>query len=180
MYLLTFPEAQQRNDNIPTKGISKKQEDSCDKTAKIKTKPKYVPGPIGARIDQAEVVGFQLAINQQDELEFRREGRSPIPLTRWGKKAWAKEIKKHINDDLLQELYEAVKPAYDNEGQEIPPRRKEMVECPAKSRQACNHGVAEKPSNHPASKGETKQDTCYKNWTCASTKFRSTEPRCIA
>ena len=93
-------------------------------------KPKYVPGPIGALIDQAEVVGLHLTINRQEELEFRTNGRGPIPLTRWGKKAWAKEIKRHINDDLLKELHEAVKPDHDNEGKAIPPRRKDMVGFP--------------------------------------------------
>ena len=48
-----------------------------------------------------------------------------------GEKAWAKEIKRHINDNLLRELHEAVEPAYDNNGQEIPPRRKDMVGFPA-------------------------------------------------
>ena len=35
-------------------------------------KIKYVPGPIGSLIDQAEVVGLQLALNTNNELEFRR------------------------------------------------------------------------------------------------------------
>ena len=43
-------------------------------------KNKYVPGPIGVLIDQAEVVGLQLALNTNNELEFRREGRGPITL----------------------------------------------------------------------------------------------------
>ena len=59
-------------------------------------------------IDQAEAVGLQLAVNDRNEIEFRREGRTPIPLTRWGKKSWSYEIKKHINDNLLRDLYEAV------------------------------------------------------------------------
>ena len=104
------------------------------KLQKKKSKPKYVPGPIGALIDQAETVGLQLAINQEDELEFKREGRGPIPLTKLGKKVWKKEVKQHINDDLLQELHEAVKPAFDSEGQETPPRKKRHGRIPSENR----------------------------------------------
>ena len=44
-----------------------------------KPKLKYVPGPIGALIDQADVVGLHLTINQQDELEpeEKEEAQSP-------------------------------------------------------------------------------------------------------
>ena len=88
--VLIFPEGQKEDGKNPTEGTSEKQEESRNKDVKSKNRPKYVPGPIGALMDQTEVVGLQLAINQQDELEFRREGRSPIPLTRWGKKVWTK------------------------------------------------------------------------------------------
>ena len=71
-----------------------------------------------------------MAINTQNELEFRREGRGPIPLVGWNRKAWKQEIKRHINDDLLRELHDAVAPAWDEDGKEIPPRRKDMVGFP--------------------------------------------------
>ena len=58
---------------------------------KKKGKPKYVPGPIGALIDQAAVVGLHLTVNAKDELEFQRKGRGSIPLTGWNKKAWKKK-----------------------------------------------------------------------------------------
>ena len=58
---------------------------------KKKGKPKYVPGPIGALIDQAAVVGLHLIVNSKDELEFQRKGRGSIPLTGWSKKAWKKK-----------------------------------------------------------------------------------------
>ena len=61
-------------------GAHVRDPDTALRTVKSKNRHKYVPGPIGALMDQAEVVGLQLAINQQDELEFRREGRDPIPL----------------------------------------------------------------------------------------------------
>ena len=93
-------------------------------------KLKYVPGPIGSLIDQAGAVGLHLAVNTNNDLEFRREGRGPIPLTGWNKKAWKQEIKKHMNHDLLRELHDAVAPAYDTEGTDIPPRRKDMVGFP--------------------------------------------------
>ena len=50
-------------------------------------KLKYVPGPIGSLIGQAEVVGLRLTVNRSDELESQREGRAPIPVTKWEKKA---------------------------------------------------------------------------------------------
>ena len=97
----------------------------------------YVPGPIGALVDQAELVGLQVKINDKDELELAREGREPIPITGWGKKAWTEEVKRHINDDLLRELHDAVKPELDEQGSPIPPRRKDMVGFPeAVDRQA--------------------------------------------
>ena len=81
-----------------------------------KGKLKYVPGPVGALIDQAAIVGLNLVINSDNELEFQREGRGPIPLIGWNRKAWKQEVKRHINDDLLRELHEAVALAHDNEG----------------------------------------------------------------
>ena len=54
---------------------------------------KYVPGPIGALRDQAERVGFHLAVGPEGKLELQRENRKPIPLTGWGKKAWSKVVK---------------------------------------------------------------------------------------
>lgn len=128
------------NNCKPKNPIRKKEQDTvasnqdnhqAKKAEPTDEKLNYVPGPIGSLIDQAEVVGLQLAVNQQGELEFRRDGRAPIPFTKSGKKAWSKEIKRHINDNLLRELHEAVEPAYDRSGQEIPPRRKDMVGFPA-------------------------------------------------
>ena len=109
--VLIFPETQKEKDKEATKNTNELRNENHDLQPKKKPKLQCVPGAIGALIDQAEVVGLQLAVNQQDELEFRRDGRGSIPLTRWGKKAWTTEIKKHINGDLLQELHEAVKPA---------------------------------------------------------------------
>ena len=100
-----------------------------ERKADASGKLKYVPGPIGALIDQAEVVGLHLALNSGNGLEFQREGRGPIPLAGWNRKAWNKEVKKHINGDLLRELHEAVAPAHDAEGKEIPPRRNSTEEC---------------------------------------------------
>lgn len=94
-------------------------------------KLKYVPGPVGAFIDQAADVGLHLVVNSKNELEFQREGRGPIPLIGWNRKAWKQEVKRHINDDLLRELHDAVTPAHDNEGNELPPGRKDMVGFPA-------------------------------------------------
>ena len=71
-----------------------------------------------------------MVTNSSNELEFQRKGRGPIPLTEWNKKDWKREIKKHINDDLLKELHEAVATAYDEEGYELEPRRKDMVGFP--------------------------------------------------
>ena len=113
------------------KYFAKLRKNKGRRNAKKKTRPKYVPGPIGALIDQAETVGLHLTINQNDELEFTREGRGPIPLTKRGKTVWVKEVKQHINDDLLKELHDAVKPAQDDGGQEIPTRRKDMVGFPS-------------------------------------------------
>ena len=111
-----------------------------DLKSTTKGKLKYVPGPIGALIDQAGVIGLNLTINSNKELEFTREGRGPIPLIGWNKKAWRQEIKRHINDDLLKELHDAVAPAQDDEGKEIPPRRKDMLGLTVDGRQASHHG----------------------------------------
>lgn len=127
--MLTFLEDTEEARAAP-KEVCEKQDEESSKTVKKNTRLKYIPGPIGALIDQAEHVGLQLTINQKDELEFRRSGRAPIPLAKWGKNAWAKEIKQHINADLLKELHEAVKPSYDEGGQELMPRRKDMVGFP--------------------------------------------------
>lgn len=77
--VLIFPEGQKEDGKNLTEGTRVKQEESKNKAANNKSRPNDVPGPIGALMDQAEVVGLHLATNQQDELEFRREGRSPIP-----------------------------------------------------------------------------------------------------
>ena len=61
--VLTFLEGQKGKREPPTKQPREVQEEKCSKAAKKKTKPKYVPGPIGALIDQAETVGLQLTIN---------------------------------------------------------------------------------------------------------------------
>ena len=130
--MLTFPKSREKaKEVIPDPGNDGHKSKHSKEAKKKKAKPKYVPGPIGSLIDQAETVGLQLTINQSNELEFKREGRGAIPLTKWGKKAWAKEIRQHINDDLLKELHDAVKVAYDDEGQELEPRRKDMVGFPA-------------------------------------------------
>lgn len=74
---------------------------------------------------------LRLTVNRSAEMEFQREGRAPILVTRWGEKAWTKEIKKHINDDLLLELHDAARVAHDISHHEIPPRRKDIVGFPA-------------------------------------------------
>ena len=128
--MLTFPENPKEKEQEATRSTNELPEEEQEMQSREQPKLKHVPGPIGALIDQAEVVGLQLAINRRNELEIRRSGRGPIPSTKWGKKAWTKEIKRHINDDLLKELHEAVKPDYDNEGKAIPPMRKGMVGFP--------------------------------------------------
>ena len=70
--VLTFPEGQKGKSETPAKRLREVQEETSNKVARTKANPKYVPGPIGALIDQAEVVGLQLTINHKDELEFRR------------------------------------------------------------------------------------------------------------
>lgn len=112
---------------------------------------KYAPGPIGSLIGQADAASLQLTANQEDELEFRRIGRAPIPLTKWGKKAWSCEVKKHINDNLLRDLREAVRPAQDDNGQELPPRRKDTVGFPSEvDRQATTALLENLPNNFEA------------------------------
>ena len=88
---------------------------------------KYVPGPIGALRDQAEIVGLSLAAGPNGDLELQREGRRPIPLTGWGKKAWSQMVRSHINDDMVRDLYNDVKPEQNDDGSQVPPRRKDMV-----------------------------------------------------
>ena len=91
----------------------------------------YVLGPIGSLIDQAAAVGLELRLNSKQELEFARRDKSAIPLTGWGKKAWTAEVKRHINDNLLMDLHDAVKPMLNDQGQPVPPRRKDMAEFPS-------------------------------------------------
>ena len=87
-----FQKNREKEDTTLPSNCEKFKRRKAAKLQKKKIKPKYVPGPIGALIDQAETVGLQLTINQEDELEFKREGRAPIPLTKWGKKVWKKEV----------------------------------------------------------------------------------------
>ena len=134
-------------------------EEKQNKKRKKQLKPTYVPSPIGALIDQARTMGLHLVTNQQNELEFQREGRSAIPLTKWGNKSWTKEVKKQINDDLLKELHEAVKPDFDKEGNPLMPRRKDMVGFPEMvDRHATMALLKRQSSNHI--KETTKKAMC--------------------
>ena len=48
----------------------------------------------------------------------------------WGAKAWARAIRDQINDEVIRNLHDAVKPTVDDRGQPVPPRRKDMTEFP--------------------------------------------------
>lgn len=88
---------------------------------------KYVPGPIGALRDQAEIVGLKLDTGPGGALELQREGRRPIPITGWGKRAWSQMVRSHINDDMIRDLHNDVRPEQNKDGSHVPPRRKDMV-----------------------------------------------------
>lgn len=91
------------------------------------TKLKYVPGLVGSLVDQADAVGLKLEIHGNDKLVFAREGgRTSIPLTGWGAKAWARAIRAHIKAEVIKDLHDAVKPTVDLEGHQMAPRRKDM------------------------------------------------------
>ena len=73
------------------------------------------------------MAGFKLQVSEEGNLGLGRQGRSAIPLTKWGQQTWKREVKEHINNELIKDLHEAVAPAKDEEGRELKPRRKDMV-----------------------------------------------------
>ena len=51
----------------------------------------------------------------------------PNSADRLGKKTWAQEVRQHINDEMVNELHDAVSPAQNEKGEWLQPRLKDMV-----------------------------------------------------
>ena len=59
-----FPENPKEKEQEATRSTNELPEEGQEMQPREQPKLKYVPGPIGALFDQAEVVGLQLAINR--------------------------------------------------------------------------------------------------------------------
>ncbi len=90
------------------------------------------PGPIEWMLKAAIKVGLKVTVDEEDEIMLERRQRRPIPLLGWGKKAWQGTMREQLRGTLIERLHNDVKVKVDENGNEIKPRRADMVGLPEK------------------------------------------------
>ncbi len=90
------------------------------------------PGPIEWMLKVATQVGLTVTVDEEDEIMLERRQRKPIPLLGWGKKAWQGTMREQLRGTLIERLHNDVKVKVDENGNQIKPRRADMMGLPEK------------------------------------------------
>ena len=89
-------------------------------------------------------------------------------------------MKKRNNDKLLHELHEAVEPAYDPKGQEITPKRKDMVGSPAVVDRHATMALLKNAIRKPRNNGDSKSKSVLEEFGLELDKNPNTKQHCTA